>query len=167
MAGMVVLMPIVPVAMPINIAREVHDTKAQKQLQDVLDPVYEKRITMIQDRDPIADAKQTRSGGTQAFLPSWPGGSLFPGLENTQFNLNKEFGSENYARLQQSEFLRYLETLMSEDPVQVQHKNVPYFSETYKRFIHVCWNYRAAFNLEMWRLYVPDKSLPAPAQVEK
>ena len=154
MAGMIVGLPIVPVAMPYNIAREVHDSNAKKKLQEVLDPVYEKRITMIQARDPIADAKQVWAAGTQAFLPSGPGSSFFPGLENTQFNLNRQFASENYARLQQSEFLLYLETLMSQDPVQVQHKNINYFSETYKQFIHVCGNYRAAFNLEMWRLYV-------------
>lgn len=155
---MIVALPLLPVAMPYNIAREAHDRNAGKKLQDVLDPVYEKRITLIQERDPIADAKLAWSAGTKAFLPCAPGSSLFPGLENTEFNLNEQFGSENFARLQQSEFLQYLETLLSEDPVQLQHKNVNYFSETYKRFIHARWDYCVAFNQEMWPRYVDPPS---------
>jgi hypothetical protein len=88
--------------------------------------------------------------GARAFLPSVPHGNIFPGLENTEFNLKKGFGDENYERLQQNEFLRYLETLMGEDPVQVQNRKILYFSERYKQFIHVCWKYREAFNKEIY-----------------
>jgi hypothetical protein len=148
--AMMVALPLIPVAIPTTAVRELNEKRAEKKLQDVLDPVYESRITLIQQRDPIADAKEAWLSGARAFLPSIPRGNIFPGLENTEFNLKKGFGSENYARLQQSEFLRYLETLMGKDPVQVQNRNIQYFSETYKQFIHVCWKYREAFNKEIY-----------------
>lgn len=162
-SALMVALPFAPVLMPIGIVQNIHETKVEKQLRDVLDTEYAKRITLIQARDPIADATQAWSAGAKAFLPSAPGGDLFPGIEDTELNAelnsNKQFGSENYARVQKSEFLRSLETLLSEDPLQVQHRNVPYFSQTYKRFVQVCWNYRQAFNHEMWRRYVsPEKS---------
>lgn len=160
-SAFIVALPLIPLALPFNAIHEAHERKVEKRLQDVLDPVYEKRITMIQARDPVADAGQAWSDGTRAFLPtvSAPRGCLFPGLEKTGFNFNKQFGLENCARLQQSEFLQYLETLMSKDPVQIQNRNIPYLTETYKRFNRVCWNYREAFNKEMYRRNAsPDKS---------
>lgn len=157
-SALIVGLPFAPILMPIGVIQHVHVTKVEKQLEAKLDPEYAKKIQLIQARDPIADATQAWSAGTKSFLPSLPGGSLFPGIENTELiaelNSNKQFRSENYARLQQSEFLRSLETLLSEDSLQVQHENVPYFGETYKQFIRVSWNYREAFNHEMWRRYV-------------
>lgn len=122
------------------------ERKAEKQLREILDPVYEKRIKLIQQRDPTADAKQAWLSGSTAFLPSLPRGNIFPGLEHTEFNLKEGFGAENYKKVLQSELLNYLETLMGKDPVHVQSGNVNYFTETYKQFIHVSWRYREAFN---------------------
>jgi hypothetical protein len=152
--ALLVALPLVPVALPISAARELSERKAEKRLQHVLDPVYESRITLIQQRDPIADATEAWLSGARAFLPSGPNGNIFPGLENTEFYLKKGFGFENYERLQQNEFLRYLETLMGKDPVHVQNSNVQYFSETYKRFIDVCWKYREAFNKEIYSRHI-------------
>ena len=119
-------------------------------MQDVLDPVYENRIKFIQARDPIADAREAWLSGARAFLPSGPNGNIFPGLENTEFYLKKGFGFENYERLQHNEFLRYLETLMGQDPVHVQNKNIQYFGEANKQFIRVGWKYREVFNKEIY-----------------
>ena len=149
-ATLIVGLPLIPVALPFHFVRELNEMKAEKQLQDVLDPVYESRIRLIQERDPIADAGEAWLSGARAFLPSLPHGNTFPGLENTEFNLKKGFGSENYGRLQQNQFLCYLETLMGNDPVHVQNRNIQYFSETYKQFIHVSWKYREAFNKEIY-----------------
>jgi hypothetical protein len=158
-SALVVALPLIPVALPFAAVREAHDAKAQKRLQAVLDPVYEKRIPLIQERDPIADAGRAWSSGARAFLPSIPRGNIFPGLEDTEFNLKKNYGAENYARLQQNEFMRYLETLMGDDPVQVQHSNTLYFSATYKRFLDAGWTYRKAFNKAMYRYQMssPEK----------
>jgi hypothetical protein len=153
-SALIVALPLIPVALPFHVVRELNETKKEKQLQKVLDPVYESRIKLIQARDPVADAREAWLSGARAFLPSGPRGNIFPGLENTEFYLKKGFGSENYERLQQNEFLRYLETLMGKDPVQVQYTNIPYFSETYKRFIDVCWKYREAFNKEIYSRHV-------------
>jgi hypothetical protein len=149
-SAMMVALPMIPVAIPITAVRELDEKRAEKKLQDVLDPVYENRIRLIQERDPIADAREAWLSGARAFLPSLPHGNTFPGLENTEFNLKKGFGSENYGRLQQNEFLCYLETLMENDPVQVQNRNIQYFSGTFKLFIHVSWKYREAFNKEIY-----------------
>jgi hypothetical protein len=148
--GLVVALPLIPVAFPYAVAWRAHDAKAQKQLQSVLDPVYEKRIPLIQERDPIADAGRAWSSGARAFLPSIPRGNIFPGLEDTEFNLKKNYGAENYARLEQNELQRDLEALMGDDPVQVEHSNTLYFSATYVRFLHAGWTYREAFNKEMY-----------------
>ena len=150
-SGLVVALPLIPVALPFAAVREAHDARAQKQLRAVLDPVYEKRIPLIEDRDPIADAGWAWSDGARAFLPSIPRGNIFPGLEDTEFNLKKNYGAENYARLEQNKFLRYLEALMGDDPVQVEHSNTLYGSATYKRFLDAGWTYRKAFNKEMYR----------------
>lgn len=162
-SALIVGLPLTP-CIPINAVRGVHERNIEKRLQAELDQEYSNRIQSIQARDPIADAKQAWSAGTKAFLPSAPGGILFPGIENSEliaeFNSNNKFGSENYARLQESEFLRNLQTLLSEDPAQIQHKDFLYFSQIHNRFVRVCWNYREAFNHEMWRRYVtPELSL--------
>jgi hypothetical protein len=153
-SALLVALPLVPVALPISAVRELSEMKAEKRLQHVLDPVYEARIKLIQARDPIADAREAWLSGARAYLPSIPHGNTFPGLENTEFNLKKGFGFENYERLRQNEFLRYLETLMGKDPVHVQNTSIPYFSETYKRFLDVCWKYREAFNKEIYSRHI-------------
>lgn len=162
-SALIVGLPLTP-CIPINVVRGLHERNVEKRLQAELDREYANRIQLIQARDPIADATQAWSAGAKAFLPSAPDGSLFPGIENTEliaeFNSNKKFGPENYARLQESEFLRNLQTLLSEDPAQVQHKNFLYFSQTYNQFVRVSWNYREAFNHEMWRRYVSSDKSP-------
>jgi hypothetical protein len=105
---------------------------------------------LIQQRNPVEDANKAWLDGSTAFLPSGPGGNIFPGLERAEFNLKKDFGSQNYEKLLQSELPRYLETLMGDDPLQVQHPKVPYFSKQYKEFIHSGWKYREAFNKEIY-----------------
>ena len=161
-SALLVALPLIPVAMPFAVAREAHDARAQKQLQSVLDPVYEKRIPLIQERDPIADAGRAWSSGARAFLPAIPRGNVFPGLEDTEFNLKKNYGAENYARLEQNEFMRYLEALMGDDPVQVEHSNTLYFSATYRRFLHAGWTYREAFNREMYKYMMSSNTALEP-----
>jgi len=150
-------LPLIPVAIPVTAIREAHESKVEKHWEAVLDPVYEKRIALIQQRDPIADAGQAWTNGAREFLPSGPYGDIFPGLEDTEYHLNKQFAPDNYVRIQHNEFLRYLETLMGEDPVQVENKNISYFSDTWKQFIHVTWKYREAFNKEMYRRQLSSK----------
>jgi hypothetical protein len=53
-SAMIAALPLIPVALPFHIVREVNERKAEKQLQDVLDPVYQSRITLIEKRDPVA-----------------------------------------------------------------------------------------------------------------
>jgi hypothetical protein len=137
--------------------------RAEQKLQEALDPVYQKRIELVEKRDPVGDAGQAWLDGFRAFLPSLPRGNLFPGIEGTEYHLKREFGDSNHEALQQSEFLRYLEVLMSKDPLHDQQKEVHYFSDKFKEFIRVCWDYRKAFNREMYsRLQKQDGERSKP-----
>src|SRR5262245_12793823 len=86
-----IAIPLIPVSIPVTAIREAHESKVEKHWAAVLDPVYEKRIALIQQRDPIADAGQAWTNGARAFLPSGPCGDIFPGLEHTEYYLNKQF----------------------------------------------------------------------------
>ena len=152
-----VALPLIPVAIPVTASREAHESKVEKHWEAVLDPVYEKRIALIQERDPIADARQAWTNGARAFLPSGPCGDIFPGLEGTEYHLNKQFAPENYTQILHNEFLRYLETLMGKDPVQLQNEKIIYYNNTWKQFIDVCWKYRESFNKEMYRRQMSSK----------
>jgi hypothetical protein len=148
-SAMAVALPLIPFAMPYGAITSAREEKQKRKLEEVLDPVYEQRRGMVTARDPVADAAQAWTNGARAFLPSLPRANIFPGLENTEFHLKQgNFASENYARIMESEFLRYLETLMGQDPVHVQNSNVLYFSATYKQFLKVTWDYRERFNRE-------------------
>ena len=151
-SALIVALPLIPFAGAYHlISGDLRNQrKAERKLQEVLDPVYQKRIELIQKRDPVADADQAWLDGSTAFLPSLPQGSLFPGLEGTEYHLKKGLGAQNYEALQKSEFLRYLEELMGKDPLHRRHEDIHYYSERYKEFIHVCWDYRKGFNREMY-----------------
>jgi hypothetical protein len=148
-SAMAVALPLIPFAMPYGAITSAREEKQNRKLEDVLDPIYEQRRGMVTVRDPVTDAGQAWTNGARAFLPSIPRGNIFPGLENTEFHRKQgNFASENYARIMESEFLRYLETLMGKDPLHIQNSNVLYFSITYKQFLKATWDYREKFNRE-------------------
>jgi hypothetical protein len=149
-SAMVVAMPGIPFAMAYRAIADQHESKVQRELRARLDPVYEKRIDMIRQRDAVADANHAIETGALALLPTMPHGSIFDGLERAGLFGNKEFAARNDEQVQKSEFLRYLETLTSNDPVQVQNQKYTYFSETYRRFIDARRAYKEPFNKRMY-----------------
>lgn len=159
-SALVVALPLIPFAATYHIVSGDlrREKKAEQQLRELLDPVYQERIKMIEQRNPVADATQAWSSGARALLPSIPNGNIFPGLERTEFHLKQDFAAKNYAELSNFEFLRYLEQLMGKDPVHLQHANINYYSETYKQFLHTTWRYRESFNKEIYfRLQQPSQ----------
>jgi hypothetical protein len=141
------LTPLIPFTTGYRAIEDSNERKRDESLYEKLDPVYQKRIEMIKARSPKADAEETWKEGATAFLPSMPNGSWYPGLESTEYHLkNRE---ENWQQITTNKFLTYLQTLLSDDPLQRQVHN--HYSEKYREFLHVRWDYKKAFNLEVYQ----------------
>ncbi len=145
-SALVVALPLIPFALPISAIEQNKDRKSDEALYAKLDPVYQKRIEMIEARSPKADAEKSWNEGTSAFLPSLPNGNYYGGLETTGYNLKN--GEENAKEIAANKLLTYLQTLLSDDPLQQQVQN---WNDTYKEFLHARWDYEKAFNLEMYQ----------------
>jgi hypothetical protein len=148
--GLVVATPLVIPLIPFTTGyNAIEDSKERKNdaiLYEKLDPVYQKRIEMINARSPKADAQEAWNEGATAFLPSMPKGSYYLGLEATEYNLKN--GEENRQQIATNKFLTYLQTLLSDDPLQQQAQT---FDKRYVEFLHVRWDYEKAFNLEIYQ----------------
>jgi hypothetical protein len=140
------LTPLIPFTAGYRAIEDSKDRKNDEALYEKLDPVYQKRIEMIKARSPKADAEEAWNEGATAFLPSMPNGSWYPGLESTEYHLkNRE---ENQKQIATNKFLTYLQTLLSDDPLQREVRN---WNEIFKEFLHVRWDYEKAFNLEIYQ----------------
>jgi hypothetical protein len=140
------LTPLIPFTAGYNAIVDSKERKKDEVLYEKLDPVYQKRIEMIKARSPKADAEVAWNEGATAFLPSMPNGNYYGGLEATEYNLKN--GEENRKQIAANKFLTYLQTLLSDDPLQQQVRN---WNEKYKEFLHVRWDYEKAFNLEIYQ----------------
>lgn len=141
------LMPLIPFTAGYQAIEDSEERKQDAAIYKHLDPVYQKRIEMIKARSPKTDAEAAWNEGAVAFLPSLPQGNYYAGLEATEYNMKN--GEENREKIDANKFLMYLQTLLSDDPLQEQAHN---WSETYKKFLHVRWDYEKEFNLEMSQL---------------
>lgn len=146
-SALVVAMPLIPFALPISAIEQAKDRKKDEALYKQLDPVYQKRIEMIKARSPEADADTAYKENAVAFLPTVTNGNIYCGLEQTKYNI--EDGRQNQQRIGASTFLTYLQTLLSDDPLQAQ---VRVWNQQFRDFLQTRWNYEKAFNLEMNRL---------------
>jgi hypothetical protein len=153
---LVVALPLIPFTLPYSAIEQSKVRKKDKALYQKLDPVYQKRIEMIKARSPNADADEAWNQGALVFIPSIFNGGNYPGLEKTEYNLKN--GKENQRQIIANNFLTYLQTLLSDDPLQQQ---VQILNKKYLEFLHVCWVYEEAFNLEMYQRIQNAKSSEA------
>ena len=152
-SALVVAMPLIPFAIPYSAIQQSQERKRDKALYEKLDPVYQQRIEMIKARSPKADAEAAWKENTVVFLPTTHGGDNYWGLEGTEYNLKN--GKENQGQIDANKFLSYLQTLLSDDPLQQQ---VQVWNDKYREFLEVCWAYEEAFNLEMYQRIQKSKS---------
>ena len=139
-------MPLIPFTATYGMIADAKDRKSHKILYEKLDPVYEKRIAMVKARSPKADVEEVWNQGARAFLPFDPNGKYYLGLESTEYNLKN--GEENQRQINENKLLTYLQTLLTDDPLQKQAKA---FSKTYGEFTNVRAEYRKSFNREMYQ----------------
>ena len=140
------LMPLIPFTAGYTAISESKERKSDKLLYQQLDPVYQKRIEMIQARSPEADAATAWAQGSRAYLPSVPNVGYYPGLDPSVYHFGRIEG--NQEQIDHSEFLTYLQTLMTDDPLQAQ---VHSFNDTFNKFLSTRHAYQEAFNREMFR----------------
>jgi hypothetical protein len=148
-SALLVTLPLIPFADAYHaISGDIRKEKEKERIiQEKLNPIYQKRIEMVKARSPKADADQTWKEGVTAFLSSLGrDGGLYPGLESTEYNLKDQ--EENQRRIDGGNFLTYLQTLLSDDPLQQQARN---FSEKHNEFMNVRWEYEESFNREIYQ----------------
>jgi len=149
-SALVVALPLIPFANAYHaVSGDVRkDAERLEQMNKELDPIYEKRIAIIEGLNPTEGAERVHSEGIEAFLPQQSDMQIYPGLKNmdvvdSKANANKILGNE---------FLSYLQTLMDDDPVQKSEKYANYYSPTFRRFRHLGSQYKASFNLRIREL---------------
>jgi hypothetical protein len=151
-SALVVALPLIPFAGAYHaVSGDVRkDAERLEQTNQELDPIYQKRIAIIESLNPTEGAERVHNEGIEAFLPQQSDMQIYPGLKNTDVvdskaNANKILGNE---------FLRYLQTLMDDDPIQKNERYSNYYSPTFKRFRHLGSQYKASFNIRIRQLAV-------------
>lgn len=109
-----------------------------------LDPIYAARIKKIKARSPKADAATAWKRGAKAVLPSKRDVPFYPGLPMSYYGTQLIPG--NQEQIDKSEFLRYLQALLEDDPAQDDAQS---FSPTYRAFLKARSGYEIIFNQEM------------------
>ncbi len=155
-SALIVALPLIPFALPYSIGHEISEHHSDKVLYQHLDPVYKERIKMIQARSPKADAEQAWGDKTAVFLPTTHGGDNYLGLEGTKYSSRN--GGENQMLINDSPFLVYLQTHLSDDPLQTQVHN---WNKIYTDFLDARWAYERTFNSEILRLIQGTNNLSA------
>lgn len=145
-SALVLALPLIPVTLPLSAIREGRQAENDKALYKKLDPVYQKRIEMIKTRSPKADADEAWSENAKAFLPTTFDGDNYLGLENTEYESKN--GHENQQQISTNNFLTYLQTLLSDDPLQQQ---VKMWNDKYNEFLDTRWAYEKQFNTEIYQ----------------
>ena len=150
-SAMAVALPLIPVAK--SYLAIVGDSGKDRRdaLRARLDPVYEARTVMIDQRDPLRDVKTILQSGIKALLPSVPDGIVFPGLEKPGYDFSAF--AHNAEVVNRVELLAYLQTLMAKDPADNPQENggLTYMGPTALRFQEATWRYKTAFNQAMYR----------------
>jgi hypothetical protein len=151
-SAMVVALPLIPVVQLYHtLTGSSQRWKDQaEERRRIFDPIYEKRITMLSERDPVADAQMCWTSGESALLPSLPQAALYPGVEKERANqVNRE---QNFAAIERSELLSYLLRLMDRDPEHATGNGVQYSGPVWSAFVKASWAYKAKFNSKMEHL---------------
>ena len=149
-SALVVALPLIPFANAYHaVSGDVRkDAERLQQMNQELDPIYEKRIAIIETLNPREGAERVHGEGVEAYLPQQSDMQIYPGLKNTDVidsksNANKVLGNA---------FLKYLQTLMDDDPIQKSEKYSSYYSPTFRQFRHLGYQYKASFNLRIKEL---------------
>ena len=143
-------MPLIPFANAYHaVSGDVRkDAEHLKKMNQELDPIYEKRIAIIETLNPSEGADRAHSEGADAYLPQQSDMQIYPGLKNTDVVDSKA----NSGKIHGNAFLTYLQTLMDDDPVQKSDKYRDYYSPTFRRFRHLGSQFKASFNLRVQEL---------------
>ena len=149
-SALVVALPLIPFAGAYHaVSGDVRkDAQRLEQMNEALDPIYEKRIAIIEKLNPIKAAEQVHGEGIEAYLPHMSGFQIYPGLKNTDV----VDARANADKIQANELLHYLQTLTDNDPAQSDERYKDYYSPTYQRFRHLGSQYKASFNVRMREL---------------
>ncbi|ASF17037.1 hypothetical protein K5M76_17880 [Shewanella xiamenensis] len=144
-SALLVAVPLVPFAEAYHIINDTEGKNRERArlLAEKYDPVYNERISIIEQRSAESDARNLINAGVVALLPSVPGVKIYPGLLPKQSEQIDH--SSNSKSIEANELLAYLSSLMDQDP---SHKQAGpyYFGEPYKKFISTGWAYKEAFN---------------------
>jgi hypothetical protein len=146
-----------------SVTGEVKESQAKLEAVNArFDPVSEGRIEAIMRRDPIADARLLRRSGIVALLPAIPGAAIYPGLWAPRHDVSLVEQNPDAAR--RSKLYLDLEELMNPESADFrqpagEHR---YHSPVFLRFADAAAAYKAAFNLEVYRLESEKKSSESP-----
>ncbi|EDM24813.1 hypothetical protein LNTAR_15347 [Lentisphaera araneosa HTCC2155] len=126
------------------------DETLQIAIKEKLDPIYQKRLESIKQRDPIQDAKEAIKRNEIAFLPSGltPYVGYYRGLDGDKNEQDKVDPEKNYSRIENSPYLKEIHDLVFDD----SHTRDPkghYISNVHNQYYVATWTYKIAFNTEI------------------
>jgi hypothetical protein len=150
---LVVGLPLIPFALPFSAIEQNNERKNDNALYEKLGPIYEKRIETIKARSPKVDANEAWNENARAFLPVFAGEKFYPGLESAPFDSRS--GEENQKQIDSNKLLTYLQTLLSDDPLE---KQVHFWNDIVSEFHQARFDYEKEFNLEMYQKIQASKA---------
>ncbi len=147
-SALVVALPLIPFA---ETYHAINDTQGkakaqQEQWRLQFDPVYKERIKLIEARNAIVDAENIFNNSDVAFLPVTYQSGLYTGLI---WNNEKTNGEINQKLIDNNDFLKYIQSLLSDDPVHEKTANYRYHSRIHDCFESTVFDYQSAFNQKM------------------
>jgi len=154
-SALVVALPLIPFAEGYHLlSGDIRDLKAKAAAVKMkLDPVYEERLRLIQNRNPVADARTVVAEGCELFLASVPDGVVFPGYFDPGAGATIP-SDPRPSQSSKSPTYRFLEELMDQDPLHKESERlgVYYSGPAYTAFLRAGWSYEESFNHEIARL---------------
>jgi len=157
-SALVVALPLIPFAEVYHTFNQTDKKLAaeREHWESVFDPVYAKRIEIIESRNPSRDAQTVLRESTPFYLPSMISrtpdpnlGALYPGVEDIWSS--DPDPRYNHEAAMKSEMGRYLWDLLSNDPAHDSAEGVLYFSDRFKAFIQIRFAYMETFNRTIYQ----------------
>ena len=150
-SALLVALPLIPVAEAYHALNDTNGKSAASfdAWRQAFDSSYSEKTQLIQQRDPVVDARTIAAEGAFAYLPTIPGSSFYPGRRD---EIDAATRMANNVTIERNELLRYLQELMADDPKDNDKKEVGYRlnqKSAYPRFSATGYAYKEAFNKEV------------------
>lgn len=150
-SALIVAVPLVPVAEAYHVINDTEGKASaqQQQWRASFDPVYQKRIAIIDNLDPRADAERKFAANTLGFFPIERDSKFLIGMN---WGKNDVDGVANQQIIDSDEELTNLQQLFADDPTHQKVAGHRYNSPIYDCFVAKAFTYRKVYNQRLSEL---------------